>query len=97
MLSASTSDARAAVSYNIRHSVFSRSGASRRDNARPSGARPTARVASVGSRHCSTPAGSAWPRIRFRAHQRSQEVTPRRPMGQGAHPIDDGGKRLLAG
>ena len=51
MLSASTSDARAAVSYNIRHSVFSRSGTSRRDNAgrvrpgRPPGSRPSARAA----------------------------------------------------
>ena len=75
MFSASTSLARAAVSYSIRHRVFSRSGTSRRDSARPVAGRGTARVALRCSRRRSALAGRTGAGSRLAAHQDSQAVT----------------------
>jgi len=68
-LSARTSLARAAVSYSIRHSVFSRSGTSRRDSARSIAERVSARVALVFSPRRSAPAGRIGAASRLVTHQ----------------------------
>ena len=75
MFSASTSLARAAVSYSIRHRVFSRSGTSRRDSARSIAGRGTARVALRCSRRRSALAGRTGAGSRLAAHQDSQAAT----------------------
>ena len=77
MFSASTSLARAAVSYSIRHRVLSRSGTSRRLSARSIAGRGTARVALRCSRRRSALAGrtGAGSRLALAAHQDSQAAT----------------------
>ena len=78
MLSARTSEARAAVSYSIRHRVFSRSGISRRVSSRSTAGRPTARVSSRCSVWRSAPAGNAGAGYPFLAHQARNEATAAR-------------------
>jgi hypothetical protein len=76
MFSASTSLARAAVWYSIRHRVFSRSGTSRRDSTRSIAGRGTARVAFWGARGAVRgSAGRTGAGSRLAAHQDSQAAT----------------------
>lgn len=91
-----------AVSYNMRHSVFSRSGTSRRDSSRSISARGSALVSSGCSGRRSAAAGRTGPGWELRAHQASHDPAAARRWFQVAGDADppqlgQRGGDLLAG